>query len=313
VTALRIGTRSSALALWQANHVATAIGLQNSAPGVELVHIETEGDQRTDVPLWAVPGRAFFTKEIDNALLEERIDIAVHSLKDLATQLPGGVTLAAVLPRENPADVLLCREPCASWQDLPAGARVGTSSLRRRALLAAMRPDLQLTELRGNVPTRIKKMQTGEYDAIVLAQAGLNRLGINTPFSMPLSLVDFPPAVSQGAIGVCARHADQRTLRWLQTLDDRSARLETTAERALLRHLQGGCQVPMGAVARLNDNELRLSATVCALDGSRQLKASGHSAPELQRAVLLGVQVADQLFAQGAAELIAAQRSQAEQ
>jgi hydroxymethylbilane synthase len=311
MTVLRIGTRSSALALWQANHVATAISMQNNAPPVELVHIETEGDQRTDVPLWAVPGRAFFTKEIDNALLEERIDIAVHSLKDLATQLPGGLTLAAVLPRENPADVLLCREPCASWQALPAGARVGTSSLRRRAFLAAMRPDLQLAELRGNVPTRIKKMQAGDYDAIVLAQAGLDRLGVSTPFSMPLSLADFPPAVSQGAIGVCTRQEDQRTLPWLHALDDPKARLETTAERALLRHLQGGCQVPLGALARLTHNELHLSAKVCALDGSRQLKAGGHSAPGLQQAVLLGIQVADQLFAQGAAELIAAQRGQA--
>ncbi len=305
---LRLGTRGSALAMWQARHVAELIGRQPGAPPVELVQIRTEGDVRTDVPLWAVGGRAFFTKEIDRALLGGEVDIAVHSLKDLSTVLEDGIALAAALPREDPRDALVSRDGLL-LSDLPAGAKVGTSSLRRRAFLARARPDVQQLELRGNVPTRIERLRKGDYDAIILAAAGLRRLGLEGNISEPLSTDTFPPAVSQGVIGVCARANDAATLRWLAALDDPAARLASTAERALLRRLEGGCQVPLGALGTLSGTTtLRLQAAVCALDGSRMLAARGEAAATLESATFLGQRLADELLSKGAAELIAHER-----
>ena len=304
---LRIGTRASALALWQANRVSDLIRAQAGAPAVELVHIRTEGDMRTDVPLWAVDGRAFFTKEIDRALLGNEIDIAVHSLKDLSTLLENGVELVAIVERQDPRDALLSREG-ATLADLPAGSRVGTSSLRRRAFLAHLRPDIQAMELRGNVPTRVEKLQKGEYDAIILASAGLARLGLDKHITARLPTEHFTPAVSQGAIGCCARAGDVEAMRWMKALDNVSARLETTAERALLRRIEGGCQVPLGALARVEGDKLRLFSQVCALDGSKQVRAEGHCALNLDDAAALGQRLAEELLSQGAADIIAIER-----
>jgi hydroxymethylbilane synthase len=306
---IRIGTRGSALALWQAHHVEALIKSQPDAPPVELVRIRTEGDVRTDVPLWQIGGRAFFTKEIDKALLGNEIDIAVHSLKDLSTVLESGIELAAALVREDPRDALISRSG-QRLIDLPRGARVGTSSLRRRAFIARARPDLQLLELRGNVPTRIERLKNGDYDAIILAAAGLRRLGLEQNISEFLSLEAFPPAVSQGAIGVCMRTGDAEAGHWLQKLDDRASRLETTAERALLRRLEGGCQVPLGAIATLaSDDTLRLHAAVCALDGSKLLQAEAQMPATPANAVSLGQRLAEDLLSQGAAQLIANERT----
>jgi hydroxymethylbilane synthase len=307
---LRIGTRGSALALWQAHHVEALIKSQPGAPPVELVRIRTEGDVRTDVPLWQIGGRAFFTKEIDKALLGNEIDIAVHSLKDLATVLEPGIELAAALVREDPRDAVISRSG-ARLADLPRGARVGTSSLRRRAFIARLRPDIELLELRGNVPTRIERLKNGDFDAIILATAGLRRLGLQQHISELLSLEEFPPAVSQGAIGVCMRTGDAEAGRWLQQLDDRASRLAITAERALLRRLEGGCQVPLGAIALMEGDTLKLHAAVCALDGSRMLRANAQTpAPATAAdAVTLGQRVAEDLLSQGAAELIANERT----
>jgi hydroxymethylbilane synthase len=308
VRALRIGTRGSALALWQAHHVETLIKAQPRAPRVELVRIKTEGDVRTDVPLWQVGGRAFFTKEIDKALLAGEIDVAVHSLKDLSTALESGIELVAALEREDPRDALLTRSG-VSLAELPPGARVGTSSLRRRAFLTRARPDLVLLELRGNVPTRIEKLNNGDYDAIVLAAAGLRRLGLQQHICEMLSSEVFPPAVSQGAIGVCMRDDDVETGRWLEKLDDRASRLATTAERALLRRIEGGCQVPLGALGTVRARDvLHLHAAVCALDGSAMLRAQGEIAATLRGATQLGERVAEDLLSQGAAKLIAQER-----
>jgi hydroxymethylbilane synthase len=305
---LRIGTRGSALALWQAHHVAALIGSQPGAPPVELVRIRTEGDVRTDVPLWQIGGRAFFTKEIDKALLSNEIDIAVHSLKDLSTVLESGIELAAALEREDPRDALLSRSG-ARLVDLPPGARVGTSSLRRRAFVARARPDIELLELRGNVPTRIERLKNGDYDAIILAAAGLRRLGLDQHISELLSLEEFPPAVSQGAIGVCMRTGDAEAGRWLQKLDERASRLATTAERALLRKLEGGCQVPLGAIGTLEGDTLRLHAAVCALDGSKLIQAKSQMPATLANAVSLGQRLAEDLLSQGAAGLMANERT----
>jgi len=265
---LRIGTRASALALWQARHVESLIRALPGAPPVELVPITTTGDVRTDVPLWAIRGRAFFTKELDRALAEGRIDIAVHSLKDLPTAMEPGLALAAVLTREDPRDALISRDG-VSLAQLPRGARLGTSSLRRRAFLTRARPDLTLLELRGNVPTRLERLERGDYDAIVLATAGLKRLGLAQRISQHLSAEEFPPAVSQGAIGICTRADDRHSSDWLKPLEDAATRLATTAERALLE---------------------RMEATAGA-------------------AVALGVRLAMELIGKGAAGLIAAERA----
>ena len=302
---LRIGTRASALALWQARQVGALIAAQPGAPAVELVHIKTSGDVQTEVPLWQVGGRAFFTREIDRALLEGTVDVAVHSLKDLSTQIEPGLTLAATLSRADPRDALVSGVPL---RQLPRGARVGTSSLRRRAFLARARPDARLLELRGNVPTRIERLERGDYDAIVVAAAGLARLGLEGHVREYLSPEQFPPAVSQGVIGVCARAADAVTLPWLAALDDREARLAASAERALLKHLEGGCQVPLGALATVRDGMLTLHATVCALDGSRYLSARGEAPAAAAAAEALGIRIAEELLAGGAGELIAHER-----
>jgi hydroxymethylbilane synthase len=304
---VRIGTRASQLALWQAQHVRTLIAAQAAAPAVELVHIRTQGDQQREVPLWQVGGRAFFTREIDEALLAGAVDVAVHSLKDLPTQLESGITLAATLVRGDPRDALVSRDG-APLAQLPRGARIGTSSLRRRAFLARARPDAQLLDLRGNVPTRLERLKAGDYDAIVLAAAGLERLGRTAEITERLSSEAFPPAVAQGIIGVCSRVADAAVHRWLAPLDDLGARLAATAERALLRRIEGGCQVPLGALAAVTGNTVQLRASVCALDGSHCLNARGSSAATLTGAQSLGERVAEELLAQGAAELIAAER-----
>ena len=307
VRPLRIGTRSSALALWQANRVADLIRSQAGAPPVELVYIKTEGDLRTDVPLWAVDGRAFFTKEIDRALLANEIDVAVHSLKDLTTLLDNGVELVAVIERQDPRDALLSRSG-ATLAEMPPGSRIGTSSLRRRAFLARLRPDSQAMELRGNVPTRVEKLQKGEYDAIILASAGLARLGLEKHITTRLAVEEFTPAVSQGAIGCCSRAGDAETARWMKPLDDSAARVATTAERALLRRIEGGCQVPLGAIARINGDTLHLYSQVCALDGSQHVVTESTSAVNAADAVSLGQRLAEDLLSKGAANIIAVER-----
>jgi hydroxymethylbilane synthase len=301
--ALTIGTRASALALWQAQHVAALIRAQPGAPPVVLQHISTQGDLQQEVPLWQVGGRAFFTREIDRALLDGSVSLAVHSLKDLPTRLEGGLALGAMLARADPRDALISfgGEPLAR---LPAGARIGTSSLRRRAFLARLRPDLVLLELRGNVPTRLERLRHGDYEAIVLAAAGLARLGLSQHVSEYLDPETFPPAVAQGVIGVCARAQDAPTLEWLRALDDAPTRIAAEAERALLARLEGGCQVPLGALATLSGNTVTLAAQVCALDGTRALaaRAAGPATPQGARA--LGAQLAEELRARGAPRLI---------
>ncbi len=316
MSGLRIGTRASALALWQADRVAELVRRQRGAPAVEIVHLHTEGDRRTDVPLWQTGGRAFFTREIDRAVLAGEVDIAVHSLKDLPTALEPGLELAAVLEREDPRDALIARSG-ACLEDLPAGARVGTSSLRRRAFLARARRDLAPSELRGNVPTRIERLAQGRYDAIILAAAGLKRLGLERHITAYLPPEQFTPAVSQGAIGVVSRAGDAHAARWLGALDHFPTRLATLAERTLLRRVEGGCQVPLGALGSVAQDRLSLVASVCALDGSTSLGASGEcllggDAPAAARlAEQLGERVGAQLLARGALRIIERERSAA--
>jgi hydroxymethylbilane synthase len=293
---IRIGTRASALARWQADHVAAALRALPGAPEPELVLIKTEGDRIQDLPLSQVQGKAFFTKEIEEALLRDTVDLAVHSLKDLATEMPRGLALGAVLKREDPRDALISG-PRVSLEDLPPGARVGTSSLRRRALLARWRPDLELAELRGNVPTRIEKLDRQEYDAIVLAAAGLKRLGLEHRISSYLPMERVLPAVSQGAIGLQIRALDEGIARWVGELDHPPTRFATAAERALLRTLEGGCQVPVGAFADSGDDDLRLRAVVCSLDGTEAVE--GTRSGSLGNAGAIGIALAGDLLTRG--------------
>lgn len=294
---LRIGTRGSALARWQADMVAASISDLPGAPPVEQVIIRTEGDIITDVPLSQVAGKAFFTKEIESSLNSAEVDLAVHSLKDLATEMPAGLVVGAVMRREDSRDVLISHDGLG-FDDLPASARVGTSSLRRRALLARWRPDIDLVDLRGNVPTRIEKLKQGEFDAIVLAAAGVIRLGLESEIAEFLPIERVLPAVSQGAVAVQIRAEDEAVRQWVVRLDHADTHAATDAERALLHRLEGGCQVPVGALATITGDELSLIAVVCSLNGDQAVE--GQIAGRSGQAEALGVTLAEQLLGDGA-------------
>lgn len=257
---LRIGSRGSQLALWQANHISALLRERGHEVEIEIIH--TTGDKITDVALAKVGTKGMFTKEIEEALAAGRVDLAVHSLKDLPTELPAGFEIAAITKREDPRDAF-CSRKYSTIEDLPQGARVGTSSLRRQAQLKAIRPDLEIHPLRGNVDTRLRKLEQGEYDAIILASAGLRRLGKTELVRQIIPAEIMCPAAGQGALGIEIRLGDEKVRDLLKFLDDPSARAATTCERALLNSLGGGCQVPIGAFAEvhiLDDPEPRTSA-----------------------------------------------------
>ena len=271
---LRIGSRGSQLALWQAHHISDLLRAQGHT--VELEIIKTTGDKITDVALAKVGTKGMFTKEIEEALVENRVDLAVHSLKDLPTELASDFEIAAITPRENPRDVF-CSVKFPSIEALPQRANVGTSSLRRQAQLKALRPDLQIHPLRGNVDTRLRKLEAGDYDAIILAAAGLNRLGKTQLVRQVISADVMTPAAGQGALGIEIRHGDTATRALLTFLDDAAARATTTCERALLNKLGGGCQVPIGAFAEVifpevKGGHIRLNALVAHPDGTKVLR-----------------------------------------
>jgi len=289
---LRIGSRGSQLALWQAHHISAL--LRECGHEVELEIIKTTGDKITDVALAKVGTKGMFTKEIEEALAAGRIDLAVHSLKDLPTELSQGFEIAAVTTRENPRDVF-CSHKYESIEDLPRAARVGTSSLRRQAQLKAVRPDLDIHPLRGNVDTRLRKLEAGEYDAIILAAAGLNRLGKTQLVKQVIPAEVMCPAAGQGALGIEIRAGDSVTRQHLAFLDDAAARATTTCERALLNKLGGGCQVPIGAFAQVRDGRLHLEAIVADPDGSKVLRESRDGSDPVQ----LGESVGEILLQRG--------------
>ena len=262
---LRIGSRGSQLALWQANHISAL--LRERGHQVEIEIIKTTGDKITDVALAKVGTKGMFTKEIEEALAAGRVDLAVHSLKDLPTEIPPDFEIAAITQRENPRDVLVSKKH-ASIKELPQRARVGTSSLRRQAQLKALRPDLEIHPLRGNVDTRLRKLEAGDYEAIILAAAGVNRLGLTALVKQVIPAEIMCPAAGQGALGIEIRKGDEAIRQHLCFLDDSAARQTTTAERALLNKLGGGCQVPIGAFAELRAKEIHLEGVVAHPDGS---------------------------------------------
>ena len=301
MTPLRIGTRGSPLALWQAHHV-TAL-LRTVAPDrpIELVEIETVGDQVRDVPLVQLGGDGAFTKAIQQALLDDRVDVAVHSLKDLPTFVVEGLLLAAV-PARGPIGDAFVSKKHRCFADMPAGAVVATSSLRRKAQLLNRRPDLRLIDIRGNVETRLRKLVEQDLDATILAQAGLVRLGLATEITEVLDASWMFPAVGQGALGLECRTADSTTRAILDRLNDAPTRWAVLAERAMLRGLGGGCQVPIGAITKLVAGVLTLRGVVLPPDGRQRIEAE--IAGPLDQAEALGQALADRLRERGAAALL---------
>jgi hydroxymethylbilane synthase len=309
---LRVGTRGSALALWQTEHVRARL----HAAGYETVRIEvrTTGDMVQDVPLSRIGGRAFFTRQIDDAMLEGRIDLAVHSLKDLPTRLPDGLALVAVGEREDPRDALVGRGPI-QWDGLPQGAVLATSSLRRRAQLLYLRPDLQIRDIRGNVDTRLAKLDvTGEWSAILLAAAGLVRLGFGDRIGQRLPPEVMLPAPGQGALAITARAGDApAAAAAAQAVHHTATALAVAAERAFLRTLEGGCQVPVAAHAELDaQGRLRLHGRVVSLGGERGVEGiETGAAVDEEQADEHGVALAVRLLSAGAASILAEVRAAA--
>jgi hydroxymethylbilane synthase len=301
-TVLRLGTRGSPLALWQTEHVAARLQAADPALRVELLIIKTSGDKILDVPLARIGDRGLFVKEIEEALLDGRVDVAVHSLKDLPTRQPEGLRIGAVLARADARDCLVS-PGYPSLDAMPVGAVVGTSSLRRRAQLQAAFPGLRFEDVRGNLQTRLAKLDAGQYDALVLAVAGLERLGLEARISQRLSADVSLPAVGQGALAVECRTSDVATLARLGPLQDALTLAAVTAERSLLAAMEGGCQVPIGAHATTSGGTLVLDAMVASLDGGTILRTQVRG--DVGDADILGRRAAEALHAQGAADILA--------
>ncbi|MCZ6831369.1 MAG: hydroxymethylbilane synthase [Gammaproteobacteria bacterium] len=303
---LRIATRESQLALWQANYVKRLLLAAHPDLEVQLLGMTTGGDQMLDLPLAKVGGKGLFVKELETALLQGEADIAVHSMKDVPMEFPVGLELGVICEREDPSDALVCnRFSCI--EELPQGSVVGTSSLRRECQIRERRPDLQIKFLRGNVNTRLRKLDAGQYDAIILASAGLLRLDMAERITQRLSLEQSLPAGGQGAVGIELRADDEKTAALIAPLQHWVSAQCVSAERALSARLQGGCHVPIACYAHFPDpasNQLYLRGLVGRPDGSEVLRAQGRGAADT--AVALGTEVAEQLLQQGAADILRA-------
>jgi hydroxymethylbilane synthase len=301
---LVIGSRGSRLALWQANWVKSALEVLFPSIQVNIEVIKTTGDIVKDAPLTAIGGKGVFTKEIEDALLNDHIDIAVHSLKDLPTTLPDGLIISAITQREDPHDALVLpvNTSNVSIKTLPAGSVIGTSSARRLTQLRYLRPDLQIKELRGNVDTRLRKLDSGEYDGLILASAGLRRLGLSDRINEAISIEEMLPAVGQGALGIEIRANDSKALNITARLNHASTNAACTAERAFLRSLGGGCQVPIAAHAMIRDEEIELHGLVAST--SSDIIIRDKIAGTLPDAYQLGETLANRLLTLGANEIL---------
>ncbi|HWN74120.1 MAG TPA: hydroxymethylbilane synthase [Candidatus Udaeobacter sp.] len=296
---LRIGSRGSILARWQAEFVRKQL-FQLTGVEAEIIIIKTSGDRMQQQPLTQIGGKGVFIKELEEALLEEAVDLAVHSVKDIPTETPGRLHFPAVCRRDDVRDCLISHTGTL-LANLKQGARVGTGSLRRQAQLRHYRPDLDFRDLRGNVDTRVRKVESGEYDAIVLSKAGLDRLGWSQKITEPISTDISLPAVGQGAIAIQSRVSDRDADEFLSKLDDMETRTAIIAERALLAALQGGCQVPLGAWARMERSELVMEAVVCSVDGAQYVREKATAPPD--QAAQLGEHLA-RVLAEGGARTI---------
>ncbi|MEE9422655.1 MAG: hydroxymethylbilane synthase [Gammaproteobacteria bacterium] len=298
---LRIATRKSPLALWQANHVRDALLARHPELIVELVTMTTQGDKILDTPLAKIGGKGLFVKELELGLLEGRADLAVHSMKDVPVDFPDGLEIASILPREDPRDAFISNL-YQSLEALPVAARVGTSSLRRQCQLRALRKDLEIIDLRGNVNTRLKKLDDGEYDAILLASAGMKRMGWKARITQILGTDVLLPAIGQGAIGIECRMHDERVLTYINELNDSHTAIRLRAERAFNQRLMGGCQVPIGGYAELEHGVIVLRGLVGNPDGSTMVQGVVSGRPE--DAEELGQVLADDLLSRGAREIL---------
>ncbi len=298
---IRIGTRKSKLALWQANYIADQLKKHFPDLKVELVKIVTKGDKILDVPLAKVGGKGLFVKEIEEAMLRNEIDIAVHSLKDVPTYFPEGLGLVAVTEREDPRDAFLSIK-YNSIDDMPEGSILGTSSLRRKAQIMMKRKDLKIEDLRGNVDTRIRKLEEGKYDGIILAYAGLKRLGLEDKVREILQPDYMIPAVAQGFLGIEARLDDEKTIEIVSVLNHRESEIRAKAERAFLKTLEGGCQVPLAGYSEIIDGRLRITGFVSDLSGDRVFKDNLEGS--FEEAENLGVKLAEKLLSNGAKEVL---------
>lgn len=301
---LRIGTRGGALATWQASEVARLIVAAHPGTAVDIRVIRTAGDLHASTPVARIGGTGIFTREIEAALQEGAIDIAVHSLKDLPTRLGDGLALAAIPERADPRDALVAT-PGTRLEHLPPGARIGTSSMRRRSQLLARHPHLAMLDIRGNVPTRLAKLDRGEFDALVLARAGLLRLGLDSRAAEIIEPDVVLPAPGQGALAVEARADDGRMIALLQAIDHAPTRLATSAERALLARIEGGCQAPVGALGTWSDAVLNLTAAVASLDGRRLVRAGSRTVIRSDAdAARAGADLADRMLRDGALDIL---------
>ena len=299
---LRIATRNSPLALWQAEFIKSELQKFHPDLAVELIGFTTRGDKLLDSPLAKIGGKGLFVKELEQAMLEGEADIAVHSMKDVPMEFPEGLELAVICEREDPRDAFVSLN-YTSFDKLPVGAVVGTSSLRRQSQLSAQRPDVEIRQLRGNVNTRLGKLDDGQYDAIILATAGLVRLGLDDRITQRLSTEVCLPAGGQGAIGIECRKDDGEVQTLLKPLEHRNTTIRVNAERALNHRLQGGCQVPIACYAELEQDQLAMNALVGSLDGKQLLRVSGESAAD--EAESLGVRLAEELLSLGADSILA--------
>jgi hydroxymethylbilane synthase len=298
-TDLRLASRGSTLALWQAHHVQALLRQRHPGLDVDIEVLHTTGDIITDVPLAMIGDKGLFTKEVDGAVLDGRADCAVHSFKDVPTKMPDGLVLAAVMEREDPRDAFLPGPGrTGKLLELPAGARIGTSSLRRRSILLNARPDLVVEDLRGNLDTRFRKLEEGRYDGIILALAGVRRFGREAAVGEVLEPPAWLPAAGQGALAIVARDGDEETLQRLRHLNHPATRAATAAERAFLARLEGGCQIPIGALATIAGDDLSLSGLVASLDGSTVVR--GEIRGPADQASSLGEDLARELAGKGA-------------
>lgn len=300
---LKIATRQSPLALWQAEHIRARLEAMHADLTVELVTFVTQGDKILDTPLAKIGGKGLFVKELEAALMDERADLAVHSMKDVPMALPEGLSLAVICEREDPFDAFVSNH-YASFTDLPQGAKVGTSSLRRKCQILKARPDLEIIDLRGNVGTRLSKLDNGQYDAIILASAGLKRLGLAERIRHTIQPDVSLPAVGQGALGLECRSQDHAVLDLILPLMHAETNVCVRAERAFNAYLEGGCQVPIAGYATLQNGQLQIEGRVGSVDGQTILKAVQYGAPE--QAEMLGEELAKALLAQGAGDLLKA-------
>jgi len=303
-----IGTRGSKLALWQAEWVKSEIQHLHSEIEISLIKIKTTGDMILDVPLAKIGGKGLFVKEIEEAILRHKVDMAVHSMKDVPTELPEGLHLAAICRREDPRDALITKVQSSefkvqSYKDLPHGATVGTSSLRRLCQLRNIRPDLKIVQLRGNLDTRIRKLDEGQFDAIIVAVAGVKRLGLAYRITEILEPEICLPAIGQGAIGIECRVNDKVINTILGALNHQETSISVRAERALLRKLGGGCQVPIAAYARIEDGRVIMDGLVGSITGERVIKS--HAEGKLEDHERLGTNLAEDLLSRGAKEILA--------